>query len=139
MTTIIADRRGMAADRQTTHGDQKAFGVKIFRVRETIIGMAGDAPLCEQYLEWVEGGEKPDVDEDAEIDVLILTRNSLYFCSGNFTRMKIDDPFYAIGTGSQAALAAMHMGANPVQAVEIACKIDPSSGIDSKGVDYIKL
>lgn len=124
----------MAADRQTTHGDQKFYSTKIFKVKRTIIGMAGDATACEQFLEYVKGGQAPE-DTD-ELEVIILTKQGLYVCTGSITRMKVDDDFYSIGTGSQAALAAMHMGANPVKAVEIASLIDPSSG---GGVDYIKL
>jgi len=134
LTTIVADRRGMAADRQTTHGDQKFSGTKIFKIKRTIVGMAGDATQCEQFLEYMRGGDKPEILDD--IEALILTPKGLYVCLGSLTKMAVDDPFYALGTGSQAALAAMHMGADIQKAVEIACLIDPSSG---GGVDYLKL
>jgi hypothetical protein len=38
------------------------------------------------------------------------------------------EPFYAIGSGTKAALAAMHMGAGAEEAVKIACKVDPHTG-----------
>lgn len=134
MTTIVANREGMAADRQTSHGDQKFHGTKIFKIKRTIIGMAGDANQCEQFLEWMKGGKVPE--DCDEMEALILTRQGLYVCLCSLTRMKVEDDFYALGSGSQAALAAMHLGCNPVEAAEIACLIDPSSG---GGIDYLCL
>jgi hypothetical protein len=40
----------------------------------------------------------------------------------------LNDPFAAIGSGAMAALAAMHLGSNPRQAVKVAAKVDPSTG-----------
>jgi hypothetical protein len=39
----------------------------------------------------------------------------------------IKEPFYAIGTGSAYALAAMHLGKSPKEAVEIAALFDPAT------------
>lgn len=134
MTVIVANRDIMAADRQTTHGDQKFHSTKIFKIRRSLFGMAGDAVQCEEFINWKRGGERPE--EFDELEVLELTPHGLYAYICSSSRMKIDDGFYAIGSGSQAALAAMHLGLSPVQAAEIAIKIDPSCG---GGVDYLEL
>ena len=40
----------------------------------------------------------------------------------------LEGEFHALGAGQPAALAAMHMGASAVKAVEIAIKLDKNSG-----------
>lgn len=43
--------------------------------------------------------------------------------------VRIEDTFFAIGTGSPYAIGAMAMGANAVEAVEIACAHDIHCGL----------
>jgi ATP-dependent protease HslVU (ClpYQ) peptidase subunit len=50
--------------------------------------------------------------------------------------MKIDEPFFAIGSGSTTALGAMHAGATTAQAIKAATKVDPFTGM---GVKTLKL
>jgi ATP-dependent protease HslVU (ClpYQ) peptidase subunit len=40
----------------------------------------------------------------------------------------VEDDFSAIGSGAQAAMAAMHMGADVKRAIEIASQVDVGSG-----------
>jgi hypothetical protein len=49
---------------------------------------------------------------------------------------KIKNDFWSIGTGANFAIAAMHFGASPKEAVEIACLYDSSS---HGPIDEIKL
>jgi len=138
MTTIAANLQGMSGDKQNTYGDQKFHNTKIFKIHQSIIGLAGDCDQCEIFLAWYKNKKNPadKPEEFDEIEVLELTKFGLYIYPASLSRMKVDDPFYAIGSGSQAALAAMHLGKNPIEAVEIASIIDPSTG---GGVDYIKV
>jgi hypothetical protein len=47
-------------------------------------------------------------------------------------------PFYAIGSGRVPAMAAMHAGATAIEAVEIAKKLDPSTGGEVRGYAITK-
>ena len=60
MTVIVANRDIMAADRQTTRGDQKFHSTKIFKIRRSLFGMAGDAVQCEEFINWKRGCYLPN-------------------------------------------------------------------------------
>jgi ATP-dependent protease HslVU (ClpYQ) peptidase subunit len=42
--------------------------------------------------------------------------------------VKLRETFWAIGSGEQAAMVAMHMGATAKEAVEMAKRVDPYTG-----------
>lgn len=127
----------MAADSRVTY-DSEAAGTrlfkteKLFRKGKDIIGLAGESEPGLIFLDWYGTGKKDPpgvlIDGEADFTALVLTRKGLFeygkYCRGE----RVLEPFYAIGSGSKAALGAMHMGANAVAAVRIACKVDPYSG-----------
>lgn len=121
----------MAGDQKVTDEDTHFRNKKIFRVGDAIVGAAGEAAAISRFLEWLHDGqeyEPPKFKKDTELDVLVLTPAGLFTYGWDCRAEEILDPFYAIGTGKQAALAAMHLGATPEQAVEIACKVDNATG-----------
>lgn len=139
MTTIAVRAGKMAADSRVTY-ETEAGGVlhfrteKIFRVGRDIVGLAGESEPGLIFLDWYKAGaalkDRPGVliDGEADFTALVLTRKGL-FEYGKYCRAeRVFEPFYAIGSGSKAALGAMHMGADAARAVRIACKIDPYSG-----------
>ena len=56
---------------------------------------------------------------------LLLDENGLYEHESPLVPMRIEGDCSAIGTGAQAALGAMLMGADPEEAAQVACAIDP--------------
>lgn len=60
---------------------------------------------------------------------LVLKSGLLYYGDTTCVMIRIDDDFAAIGSGANAALAAMHCGRSPSEAVKIACKVDMNSGL----------
>ena len=141
MTTIAYKDGLLAADSRCTI-DTDAGGARVFsceklfrkevlrdgKLQEVILATAGDASPGMAFVDWY-GSGLPPIDNfvlgDADFSVLVLTHDGLFeydqWCHG----IKILDPIYAIGSGTKAALGAMHMGAGPKKAVEIACLIDP--------------
>lgn len=131
MTVIAASRRTMAGDTRSIH-DGNVVGEyrKVHVVRDMVVGYAGCGDSGIMFFEWCKRGMnsrgKPrDLSED--FTGLVLNASGLYEYKYQLVPMRIDRDFWSIGTGAQAALGAMHMGASPEEAVEVACKIDPWS------------
>ena len=139
MTTIAASRTAMAGDRRVTDGDTTFSGRKIHRVGEAIVGAAGSGGAIAKFLKYLRAGDLDDVPKfgkDDELSALVLTPAGLFAYDTECQPEEILDPFYAVGSGKQAALAAMHMGATPQKAVAIACIVDNSSG---EPIDVLEL
>lgn len=142
--TTIAYRDGiLAADSRLTvdHGSgaRKHFCKKLFRKTITegkkkfdvIIATAGESSPGMVFVDWY-GSGKPVPDLFLHIGgdflCLVLRPDGLFeydvYCRGE----EIHEDFYAIGSGSMAALAAMHCGKSALDAVRIAARIDTYTG-----------
>lgn len=115
---------------------EKLFRKRIkkgYREQEVIIATAGESSPGMVFVDWYGSGKPiphtPLVDGDADFTCLVWSSDGLYefdkYCRG----VKVAHPdFYAVGSGSMAAMAAMYAGASARRAVEIACKCNPESG-----------
>ena len=130
MTTVIATRSAMAADSKVTTGDISYGAVKIFRIRKDIVGAAGDSIPIDRFVKWYRGGKKGAVEfKDGEsFSALALTTEGLVHYEDSIVGELMKDDYFAVGTGAMAALVAMDMGADIVQAVEAAIRRDGNSG-----------
>jgi 20S proteasome alpha/beta subunit len=135
MTTIAANREMMAADRRVTDGDTHFPARKIWRIGDAIVGAAGDVGGIQKFVSYLEKIGKsrrkvvplPEFGKKEAFEAIVLTPEGLFAYDQACRPQEIEAEFYAMGSGKQAALAALHMGANPTQAVEIACLVDNSS------------
>lgn len=138
MTTIIAVENAMYADSKVTLGKGYSYPTtKIVKTKGQLVGAAGHAGDCSRFLEWASDGftnkskpkfEAPAGSDDA-IDGLIVKEDGIYyFCPEYPFPERINADFYAIGSGSKAARAAMLMGADPAKALEIAMQVDDFTG-----------
>lgn len=102
---------------------------KIRRIGGSLFGMCGGAFEGLVLLRWLAGPRKAppkwpsDFSQD-EVFLLELSAEGLAVWNGWGIRMAIHDPFYSIGSGCLAAMAAMHAGATPEKAVHIAAEFD---------------
>lgn len=136
MTTIVASLEGMAADTRVTWTDRdndrvnSAYGSKIERVGDEIIGTAGDYAAGVRFMEWVRAGrpkKRPRLIKDFR--ALVLSSQGIFFVDGTDpTPMPVGPTFYAIGSGAPYALGALEMGASLERAVDIAKMYDVYSG-----------
>jgi hypothetical protein len=143
--TTIAVRDGIvAADSWETHWSEEGGAcrhtcTKLFRKRvvegrrahDVIIATAGSTSPGMIFVDWYGSGKEiPRVLLDRESDFLclVLTPKGLFEVDEYFRPVQILEPFYSIGSGSKAALAAMHCGRSAVEAVRIAARIDPYTG-----------
>lgn len=127
MTTVAANRFVICGDRQATDGcGRKSRCTKIFSKNKCFIGFCGSLTDGEKFrLAWPEV-EGLEVDEDFE--ALILSPKGLWHYDSAMIPLKVEDQFYAIGSGGDLARAAMLAGATPQEAVKIAAKLDSFTG-----------
>lgn len=134
MTTVACRSGVLAADTQMTcDGDIKAYGRKLVYVKEknAWVGYAGLLSDCQKFVRWF-SGEAPHetFDEEDDFSALIMYADGRVECMGSSLKAHRleEDEFFAIGSGSSAAMAAMHMGADAKRAVEIAMLVDIGTG-----------
>lgn len=135
MTTIAANYFCMAADSLV---DDDATGYrteKIFVIDGCIVGAAGFVDDTTRFMDWFKAGRpdggpemRRDSNGESSFSALVLSKDGLFYFAGCCPPDRIIDPFFALGGGAQAALAAMHLGCDPVKAVEVACEIHSGSG-----------
>lgn len=139
MTTICANTSCIAADRQATHSGGMKFKIKtklhhfnsplIYPVGFTV-GLCGNLESFVEVMAFFESPEeykKPPAPKG--IEGMVLTDDGelfMFFNPGKW--MRVDQPFYAIGSGMHFAIAALESGKTPKEAIKIASKYDPSTG-----------
>jgi ATP-dependent protease HslVU (ClpYQ) peptidase subunit len=128
MTTIACNHAVMAGDTLLT-SDIKCYAQKVFKHKGNCVGIAGTYVDCMLFVSWWKKGAKGDAPSMKDVEALILTKDGRILCFDQHESFfELDDKFAAIGSGSQAALGAMHRGAWPKEAVQIASKVDPGTG-----------
>lgn len=140
MTTIVASREWMAADQRATDDGPICHVKKLYYIRDSIFGLAGDCHAGLAVIEWLQtikrdrkalykmfGDEA--IEWRYEMVILELSHEGLALWNGWGTRLPILDDAYAIGTGAHAALAALDRGAEPGECFHQAAKRDQYSGV----------
>ena len=136
MTTIAADLETMASDSKVDCGGGMSYrAIKIVRVKKMLVGACGNAGNCTRLLEWAERDFKAPApewqgdDDDGDVQALVLKPEGLFFLSQEDpTPERMDEPFFALGSGGDAARMAMILGKTPEEAVELAWQVDGFSG-----------
>lgn len=126
MTTAAAFRGVMAADTQLT-GNGVVFRVqKLFRLPDGgVASGAGDWGKCYAALKWLSDGEKGECPTFEDSSLLILRPDgSIWIADDLWPAYPLLDEFAAIGSGQQAAQAAMRAGKSAEQAVRVAIGVD---------------
>ena len=139
MTTICYRSGILAADSRETTSDESAGDyagkcVKLLRVGGNVIALQGDSGAGVAWLDWFGKGLQSDDTlaqhiraTQADFTAVVLNRTGLWTWDSWLVPQRVKSKFYAVGSGTKAALGALHMGASAVQAVKVACKIDPWS------------
>ncbi len=91
-----------------------------------IVGFSGTASSARDYIAWLEGGEKPDKEDNFHLLVLNLDGTAAIIFDDR-TSDPVDLPA-VLGTGGDIALGAMMAGATPEEAVNLAILRDVYSG-----------
>ena len=127
MTTIAAKASTgeIAADSMVSGDDSFYLVEKLRRGQESIYGGCGDWDKLLKFYNSLESGA--DLDSDTDVTVLELRSDGIWIYESTIIPAKIKNDFWAIGTGANFAIAAMHLGLTPAEAVKLACLYDTSS------------
>ena len=140
MTTIAWDGTTLAADKRCTIGGVQHTISKIRRGKTgNLVGYAGNCTLGERVLSALcEGAEWPDAQADKHdfCAVMEITPDGQCLKHERFGSFIVEDECFAIGSGADFALMAMHLGKSASEAVELASRFDTASG---NGVDTLTL
>lgn len=143
MTTIAVREGIIAADSRLTvdygsgarkHTCRKLFRKKITEGKKTfdvIIATAGEASSGMVFHDWYGSGKSiPEVflHLGGDFTCLVLRPEGLFEFDVYCRPERIEEDFYAVGSGAMAALAAMHCGKSALEAVRIAARLDPFTG-----------
>ena len=147
MTTIAVRDGVMAADTIGHNAEKLCRSKKLFRISNgEVIGFTGVWMDGKLFVDWYDKGadrDKPPQwrtqgDEKVDFKALVLTADGVYEWSYELVADQVLDDFWAIGSGSPAALAAMHCGQSAQEAVYIAMRIDPYTGGDVETMELAK-
>lgn len=141
MTIIVWDGFCLAADKRAVLGTLIRTTTKIFKVRNHLLGYAGDADAGEEMLAWFKDGADPGLfptnqrEDDRWSGLLVIGPDKRIFTYERTPHpLKFHDEQFAIGCGRDFALAAMYLGQSAPEAVKVACAFDYACG---NGVDVL--
>jgi len=117
----------MACDSMIT-GSFPESSKKIRRGDDCIIGVCGDWVAGIHLMESFLAGKDSTREKDDDVEFIILRESGIYYMDVMFREVKVRCEYYAMGTGSQAAMVAMNMGADAREAVKQAITVDQYSG-----------
>lgn len=127
MTTVAAkvSTGEIAADSMVSGDDSFYLVEKLRNGKNSVYGACGDWDKILKFYSVLESGG--DLDSDMDVTVLELRHDGIWIYESTIIPARIKNDFWAIGTGANYAIAAMHLGLSPSEAVKIACQYDTSS------------
>lgn len=134
MTTIAYRSGTLCADSQVTSGDRIYRTTKIVRLPDGgLFGGAGGLADILKVRKWVESNlrkEPPELSDKANFECLwVKPDGSMWLIDDDLEPMQFTGDYIALGTGSPYALAAMYLGKEPAEAIEISAHFDPSTSL----------
>ncbi len=138
MTTIAWDGMTLAADRQATVGNAVFMVNKLHRHDGWMLAYCGDSDSGEEMLAWFKAGARPDDfpanqrDNDRFAPLVAISAGQILKFERTPHPIRYPPQKFAMGSGRDFALAAMHCGKTAAEAVEVAALFDPGTGF---GVD----
>lgn len=134
--TIIAYRDGiLAADTLIScRGSRAASALKIRRQSGWLAGGAGSPSILTPVMRWIADGANLwtpiNLDKIGDAGALLISPRGEVYSVDTESPYPVEEQaeWFAIGSGSDAALAAMLLDCSAVEAVNIAKKIDQQCG-----------
>lgn len=144
MTVIAWDGKTLAADRRSVINGTRRTVTKISRhpTKPELLGITGCWTAGAEVREWyVRGGGYADFpasarDADNFARLVVVSAEGVKCFEGSPAPVVFEDARTAFGSGSDFALAAMHLDADARQAVAVACALSSECG---DGVDTLTL
>jgi len=102
----------------------------IFQCKKAIVGGAGDCNGLGNAWEWLSNpSEKPPKLKNS-VEFIALTGNGLFTSFNLINWIRVDQKYYAVGSGMHFAAGALEAGKSAAKAVEVAMKFDPHTNFD---------
>jgi len=142
MSVIAWDGQTLAADKRASLGTLICKTTKIHRVGDALCAYSGEAAGGEEVLAWFRDGAKPadfpitQRDRENWAGLLVIRKGQILKYEHSPNPISFEDKFFAIGSGRDFALAAMHLGYDARTAVEVAIALYSGCG---NGVDTMQL
>lgn len=141
--TVIAFKNGvLAADKRSVNHSRPTTVTKIFRVGNGLAAISGDLVKGLEIIEWIKAGrvaaDLPGFQrsQDDYVPVLLVSKEGFYLFENSPIPFRIEEPIFAMGSGRDYALMAMHLGLSASDAVEQTCKLTSCCG---NGIDTLAL
>ncbi len=135
MTIIAWDGKMLAADKLSNASGLKRTTTKIWRVNGHLVGASGIASRGRELVAWWADGADPakmpawQHHESDWVDLLVITPDRQIL---KYERAVLpiiyEDAQFAMGSGRDFALAAMHLGCSAAEAVEVASRFQTDCG-----------
>lgn len=142
MTTIAWDGTTLVADRQNTINGTPVPVRKVHRATSPtgevwLYGIAGDGFDCEGIHAAIEGKEHGNLDAEDVAVIAIGPDRKVWLSDGKAQKwVPIGRRKWAIGSGGDYALGALHAGKTASEAVRIAAKLDIHTGCGADAVSF---
>lgn len=131
----------MAADTRCSGAGPLVNTNKLARAGTSILGMCGDAMMGQYFFEWFKTPKRNPamlhkaLGDYERCDILIVELNptGIFLWDGWGVPLTVRDQYYAVGSGSMAAMAEMRRNKKrtaPVDAVKLAMSLDEYTGGD---------
>lgn len=145
MTVIAWDGHILAGDKRSSSGTLIRTVTKIHRLQQGrgLVGFAGESAHCRQMLAWLNAGENPETipanqkdKDDWVMTMVIRPDKKIHLFERSAYPFILEQNKYAIGSGRDFAIMAMHLGKTAREAVILTAMYDSSCG---NGVDVLEM
>lgn len=147
MTTIAANKDSIACDLQATHSGGYKFKLttKIGKFYQPLIypkpfyvGFSGSVDAIPDVTDFfVNMHEYKRPPKIQGVECLVLTEDRKLYTFVNPSKwLELKEGNYAVGSGAMFAMGAMESGKDPIEAVKIASKKDPMTGLGFKTYNF---
>jgi ATP-dependent protease HslVU (ClpYQ) peptidase subunit len=143
MSVIAWDGKTLAADKRASMGTLIRTTTKIFKLGDinALAAYTGDADSGEEVLAWFRDGADPakfppmQREKDTWAPLMVVWHHGFIWKYERTPHpLKLPPQHFAMGSGRDFALAAMHLGKTAAEAVEVACVFDSACG---NGIDTL--
>jgi hypothetical protein len=146
MTTVAVSNTQIASDKQATHSGGLKFKIKtklysfnneLFWPYPFHVGMAGNIEsfmdIIQYFQDPTEWKRAPKIKQGE--GVLLTGDGKIFTFATPDIWIRVDQPYYAIGSGMNFAMGSMAAGSTPYEAVRYASKMDPGTGMGVTKID----
>lgn len=141
MTVIAWDGKTLAADKRSVNNGRPTTVTKIQRHEDWLLAVSGDFTRGLEMVNWFKAGRDPAKLPEFQktvdyVPILAINKEGLWMFEIGPVPFHVEEPFYAMGSGRDSALACLHLGLDARRAVEVTNTLFTSCG---NGIDTLTL